>query len=246
METVLVLGATSAIAQATARRFAAAGARLFLVARNPDRLEAVAADLRSRGATEVATRAADLTDPTSQAHAVAAAFQSLGRVDHVLIAHGVLPDSERADANATYARDSLDVNFLSPATLCLHVAPHLEQQRSGCITVIGSVAGDRIRLSNYVYGAAKGGLALFLDGLRTRLQPYGVAVITIKPGQVDTPMTAHMRRGPLFASAETVGAGIHRAMIRGQSNSIYVPSFWRIIMLVIRLVPRPIFRRLPI
>lgn len=246
MQTVLLFGATSAIAQETARRFAADGARLFLVGRDAARLAAVAADLRSRGAARVDTRTADLVDPADIARVVASAFSALDRVDHVLIAHGVLPDTARADEDPDYARHSLDVNFMSPVTLCMHVARHMEMQRAGCITVIGSVAGDRIRLGNYIYGSAKGALALFLDGLRTRLRNSGVAVINVKPGQVDTPMTAHMRKGALFASAATVGAGIHRAMLRGRSTTVYVPSIWRMIMLVIRLIPAPIFRRLPI
>ncbi|MGH7448360.1 MAG: SDR family NAD(P)-dependent oxidoreductase, partial [Longimicrobiales bacterium] len=151
-----------------------------------------------------------------------------------------------ADTDPSYARDTLDVNFLSPATLCLHLALQFERQRSGCLAVIGSVAGDRIRLSNYIYGTAKGALALFLDGLRMRLQPFGVCVIAVKPGFVDTPMTADVRKGPLFASAEAVGAGIHRAMKRSRGGTIYLPGFWRAVMTGIRLTPGPIFRRLPI
>jgi hypothetical protein len=131
---------------------------MFLVARDAARLDAVAADLRSRGAAAVDVRVADLADPAEQARVVAAAVAQLGTLSHTLIAHGVLPDRDRADADPGYARQTLDVNFLSPAALCMHIAPHLERQRSGCLAVIGSVAGDRIRLSNYVYGSAKGAL----------------------------------------------------------------------------------------
>jgi decaprenylphospho-beta-D-erythro-pentofuranosid-2-ulose 2-reductase len=244
--TVLIIGATSAIAQATARRFAAEGAAFFLVARDAGRLAAVAADLGSRGATVAGQCTADLAHPASHARVVDEAVRALGTLDHVLIAHGVLPDQARAEAEPGHARDALEVNFVSPATLCLHLAPHLERQGAGCLAVVGSVAGDRIRLSNYIYGASKGALALFLDGLRARLRRCGVRVVTVKPGFVDTPMTVALRKGALYASAETVGRGIHRAMTGRRSGACYVPAFWRAIMLVIRLIPGPAFRRMPI
>jgi decaprenylphospho-beta-D-erythro-pentofuranosid-2-ulose 2-reductase len=246
MANVLILGATSAIAQATARRFAREGARLYLVARDGRRLASVADDLRSRGAEVAGTTTADLADPAEHARVVAAAVAALGDLTHALIAHGVLPDPARATADPLYARESLEVNFLSSAALALHLASYFERQGAGCLAVIGSVAGDRIRVSNYVYGTAKGALALFLDGLRARLAASNVRVITVKPGFVDTPMTAGLRKGPLFASADAVGAGIHRAMAGSRSGTIYLPGFWRWIMLGVRLIPTSILRRLPI
>ncbi len=246
MPNVLILGATSAIAQATARRFAAAGARFVLVARDDAKLDAVAADLTSRGGSVAGRTVADLVDAATHARVVEDAVRALGTLDHVLVAHGVLPDQLRAEADPAHARAALAVNFLSPASLCLHLAPQLERQRGGCLAVIGSVAGDRIRLSNYVYGASKGALALFLDGLRMRLRRHDVRVVTVKPGFVDTPMTAALRKGALYASPEAVGRGIHRAMTGRRAGSVYVPGFWRLIMLVIRLIPGPLFRRMPI
>lgn len=206
----------------------------------------VADDLRARGAGAVHTAAADLNDAGARARVVTDASKVLPSFDHVLVAHGVLPDQAIAEQEIGSAEQALEVNFVSPAALCLLVAPILERQGRGMLAVIGSVAGDRGRASNYIYGAGKGGLAVFLAGLRIRLAKRGVAVLTIKPGFVDTPMTASFRKGPLFASAATVGRGIQRAMAGGRSGTLYLPFFWRWIMLIIRLMPEPIFRRLPL
>jgi decaprenylphospho-beta-D-erythro-pentofuranosid-2-ulose 2-reductase len=243
---VLILGATSALAQATARLFAVDGARLVLVARDSARLDAVADDLRSRGAAAVAVHAGDLADTTQHARIIADALADFDDISHVLIAHGVLPEPGRTFDEPQYGTASMNVNFMSPASLCLQLAPHFEQRRSGCIAVLGSVAGDRIRSSNAIYGTAKGALDLFLRALRTRLDPSGVRVLTLKPGPVDTPMTAGMRRGALMSPPDRVARAIYRAMTGRASGAVYIPGYWRSIMFVIRRIPEGILRRLPI
>jgi short-subunit dehydrogenase len=133
--------------------------------------------------------------------------------------------------------------LLSPIACLTWLANYFETRGKGNITVITSVAGDRGRQSNYIYGAAKGGLSIFLQGLRNRLAPKGVSVTTIKPGFIDTPMTAHIKKGPLFASPETVGKRIHQAMLKGESV-VYTPFFWRFIMLIIQHIPEFIFKKM--
>jgi decaprenylphospho-beta-D-erythro-pentofuranosid-2-ulose 2-reductase len=240
---VLIVGATSAIAAETARIYAADGARLFLTGRNAEHLQAVAADLRVRGAAAVETTELDVTVHRRCEEVVESAWTAFGGLDVALIAHGVLPDQARCQSSADEAIRSLDVNFLSAVALLTPLANRFEAARGGCIAVITSVAGDRGRQSNYIYGAAKGGLDRFLEGLRNRLHHAGVAVITLKPGFVDTPMTAGLKQGPLFASARAAGRGVHRAIER-RRDVAYIPWFWRPIMYVIRALPEVVFKRL--
>ena len=206
---VLIIGATSAIATETARCYAADGARLFLVARSPERLEAMRDDLRVRGATQVDTYALDLTNIDGHAAMLDAAKQALGRIDAVLIAYGTLGDQKKSEASVETTLREWHTNATSTIALLTLLANDLERQRHGTLAVISSVAGDRGRRSNYVYGAAKGALSIFLQGLRARLSKSGVKVVTVKPGMVDTPMTAHMRKSPLFASPQRVGRDIY-------------------------------------
>jgi len=240
---VLIVGATSAIAAETARAYAGCGARLFLTGRNPDHLQAVAADLRVRGAGAVETAVLDVTDRHRCELVVETAWTAFGGLDVALVAHGVLPDQARCQASADEALRSLDVNFLSAVALLTPLANRFEAARGGCLAVITSVAGDRGRQSNYVYGAAKGGLDRFLEGLRNRLFRAGVAVVSLKPGFVDTPMTAVLRQGPLFVSARRAGRAVYRAIER-RRDIAYIPWFWRPIMRVIRALPEPVFKRL--
>ncbi len=240
---LLILGATSAIARATARRFAASGDRLFLVARNAERLEIVARDLEIRGAQPVGRLVADLDQVDRHAEIVETATQGLDGLDAVLLAHGVLGDPARSQTSYRAAERVLHTNFLSAVSLLTVVAGQFEEQGRGTIAAVSSVAGDRGRQSNPVYCASKGGLNIFLQGLRNRLHPHGVRVVTIKPGFVDTPMTAHLKRGPLFVTPDTIARGIERSIRRG-GNVVYLPWFWRGIMTVIRLIPESIFKRL--
>lgn len=242
---ILIIGATSAIAQATARRFAADGARFFLVGRAKSKLKAVRDDLRVCGAAEVQTYALDLTQINGHAAMIDAAQAALGTLDAALISHGSLGDQAASEALVSEALKEWETNCTSVIALLTLLANTFERQRHGTIAVISSVAGDRGRRSNYVYGAAKAALNVFLDGLRSRLSRAGVAVVTIKPGIVDTPMTVGMKKNFLFASPERVAQDIHRAIVRG-TPVVYTPGFWRYVMLLLRAVPEPIFRRLPI
>lgn len=240
---VLVLGATSAIASATARLLARQGASFFLVARDKLKLEAVSADLLTRGAKAVRGYVADLDNTALHPQMLALAAESLGEIDLALLAHGVL--GEQADAEKSYpvAEAVLQTNFLSPVSLITWLANYFEHRGAGCLAVISSVAGDRGRKSNYVYGASKGALSIFLDGVRNRVDRLGVQVLTIKPGFVATPMTAHLPRGPLFAQPIQIGRGILKA-VAGRRDVVYLPGFWRVIMFLVRSVPGRIFKNM--
>jgi short-subunit dehydrogenase len=239
---ILIVGATSAIATEVARAYAARGASLILTGRNPDRLAAVADDLTVRGAARVETAVLDLLATESHAAVVERAFAA-GRLDVAVIAHGTLPDQAGCQESAAETVRALEVNFIATAALLTLLANRFEAQRRGTIAVITSVAGDRGRQSNYVYGAAKGGLAVFLQGLRNRLHHAGVSVVTLKPGFVDTPMTAEVPKSLLFTTARRAGRSIHRA-IEGRRDVAYIPWFWRPIMALITSLPESVFKRL--
>jgi len=243
MTRTLIIGATSAIAEATARLLAERGGSQYLVGRNVARLEAVAADLVVRGAASVATEALDLNALALHEPMIERAFAALGGVDSVLIAHGTLSDQRACEASAAQALAEITTNALSVVSLLTLLANRLEAERSGTIVVISSVAGDRGRASNYVYGSAKALVTAFCSGLSQRLASAGVRVITIKPGFVDTPMTRSFRKGLLWAKPAAVARGIVHAMDRGH-GTVYLPAFWRPIMLAIRLIPERLFTRM--
>jgi decaprenylphospho-beta-D-erythro-pentofuranosid-2-ulose 2-reductase len=237
MTRIVALGALSDIAAATLRRYAGAGVDMILFARDETRLERLADDLRVRGAA-VRTVAGDLADPDAPA-----ALEGLGEVDLFLLAYGVLGDQRALERDLRAAHALIEVNFASAALWCLAAANVLERQGRGTLAVIGSVAGDRGRQSNYLYGATKAGLATLVEGLDHRLSRRGARALLVKPGFVDTAMTAHLgAKGPLWASADRVGAIIQRSVARGRAVT-YAPGFWRYIMTVIGLLPRPIFHR---
>lgn len=243
MTRILILGATSAIAEATARCFAAEGARLFLVGRDPQRLEAIAADLRVRGAGAAEVHRMDAADYAAHSQMLSTAVATLGGVDAALIAHGTLSDPKECRDSTERLLAEFHTNALSVAALCRLLAAHFREQGTGTLAVISSVAGDRGRASNYAYGSAKALVSAYCSGLRQELAPLGIRVVTIKPGFVDTPMTAAFRKGPLWASPAAVARRIHRAMRRGEAV-VYVPAFWRPIMWLIRAIPERLFVRL--
>jgi len=174
------------------------------------------------------------------------AEEELPGFDTVLLAFGSLLDPEQSARSVELSLQEWNTNFLNAAALLTLFANHFEARRTGCIAAITSVAGDRGRRSNYVYGTAKGALSIFLQGLRSRLHPAGVTVITIKPGPVDTPMTAHMQKGLMFARPEKVARDIHRALEKRRPDVLYTPAYWRFIMAAIRMMPERIFKRLGI
>jgi len=243
MQKILVVGATSAIAREAARCFAAEGASLFLCGRDAARLEAIAADLRGRGAARAEIGILDVRESDRHAGLLDAACAALGGLDAALLAQGVLPDPDAVEADPAVALDAFAVNTLSVVSLAIRLGRLMARQGHGCIAVIGSVAGDRVRGTNAVYGATKAAVEGFCSGLRARLRRSGVAVTLIKPGWVETPMTAHLRRNALFADPERVGRGIHRAMRRRRAV-VYLPGFWRWILLGIKILPECVFTRL--
>lgn len=244
MRNILIFGATSAIAEATARRFAATGARFYLVGRNPERLAAIARDLEIRSGQPVWHESQDLDALDQHPAILDRAAQAFGSIDIALIAHGVLPDQQACQQSVAATLATIHTNALSVISLATLLANGFEQRGQGTLVVIGSVAGDRGRQSNYVYGATKGMVALFLQGLRNRLHGRGVQVITIKPGFVDTPMTAAFeKKGVLWAQPDHIAQGIVAAVDRGR-DQVYLPWFWRWIMLVIRHIPERLFKRL--
>ena len=243
MRKILIFGAMSAIAQATARRFAKDGDQFFLVGRKEENLQAVVADLMVRGAPKVDFFTADLNDFDLHEKIISRAIASLGSLDIVLVAHGTLGDQSACQKDYLKAEHELRTNFLSIVSLLTPIANIMETQRRGCIAVISSVAGDRGRQSNYIYGCAKGAVTLFLQGLRNRLQKSSVDVLTIKPGFVDTPMTASLKKGLLFVGPDAVARGIYHGIIL-KKDVVYIPIFWKFIMLIVRCIPESLFKRM--
>lgn len=243
MQKVVIIGATSAIAEATARLYAARGAQLFLVARHEGRLQDIAADLRTRGSQEVYLAPLDVNDIDRHAGVIEQAWSSLGHVDVLLVAHGTLPDQTLCEASVEVALKEFATNGTSTIALLTAMATRFEAQRTGVMAVISSVAGDRGRQSNYLYGAAKAAVTAFASGLRQRMAKVGVNVLSIKPGFVDTPMTREFKKGVLWAKPDAIAKGIVRAADRGR-HVVYLPGFWLPIMLIIRHIPEFVFKRL--
>lgn len=243
-QNILIIGATSGIAEAVARRYADQGARFFLVARNKKKLEAISTDLAARGAKEVQTFVMDANDSERIPRMVDAAWLAFGAIDVALVGHGTLPDQQRSETDAPYAIAEFRTNAESVIACLGGLAGRFEPQGKGVIAVIGSVAGDRGRASNFLYGAAKAAIDTYASGLRARLFKSGVHVLTIKPGFVATSMTANLNLpARLTATPESVARDIQRAIAK-RRNVLYTPWFWYWIMLIIRWIPAVIFNRM--
>ncbi|QGZ60809.1 SDR family NAD(P)-dependent oxidoreductase [Paraburkholderia acidisoli] len=244
---IVIVGATSSIAQHCARAWLAAGAaELVLLGRDAARLERVAADLAVR-APQAAIRVAttDFVDPAA-IQATVDGIAAAGLPDIVLIAHGSLPDQSTCQNDLQASREALEVNAISPVLYAEAFVQHMARANRGTIAVIGSVAGDRGRKSNYVYGSAKGLVTRYVQGLQHRLAGTGVAVCLIKPGPTDTPMTAHMKgTGAKLAPVEQVATQIVSAVDRKRPVA-YVPGKWAIIMMIIRHLPAFVFNKMNI
>jgi decaprenylphospho-beta-D-erythro-pentofuranosid-2-ulose 2-reductase len=243
MTKVLILGATSPIARALALRFASDGARLYLAARDADEARRVAEDVSVRGGLPALSGTFDASDFASHDEFIRHAAGQLGGLDGVVVCFGTLGDEDAAQTDPVAALATLNQNFNGAVSLMTLSARHLEQQRSGFIIVIGSVAGERGRARNYVYGSAKGALATFTQGLRGRLARAGVHVMTVKLGTVDTRMTWG-REGAMLTISPTKAADLIFTAYRKRAEVVYVPWFWRAIMGMVRAIPESRFKRL--
>lgn len=243
---IAIVGASSAIAQEVARIYASKGAALFITTRSEEKCAIIKADLLARGARQVDSAVYDAATDFISRDLLQEIAAKQPQCCTILIAHGVLSDNVACAASDHEAVHDFTLNATSVIALCTQASRIYSTgtfSEQPTIAVISSVAGDRGRGSNFYYGAAKGAVTIFLQGLRNSMFKKGVHVLTIKPGFVDTPMTAHVPKNPLFASPEKVGAAIARAIDR-KVDVLYVPGFWRYIMLIVRHIPERIFKRL--
>ncbi|MEH6482683.1 MULTISPECIES: SDR family oxidoreductase [Pseudomonas] len=246
MKKILIIGATSAIATACARLWASQGAEFFLVARNDERLQQIATDLKARGAKAVTLHNMDVTDYDAHPDMLEKCLASLRQIDIALIAHGTLPDQQTCEQDVAVALREFANNGTSVIALLSRLANQFEFQRWGTLAVISSVAGDRGRPSNYLYGTAKAAVSTFCEGLRARLFKVGVHVITIKPGFVDTPMTKGLIfPAMLVAQPDQVARRIVKG-IKRSANIIYAPGFWWGVMFIIKSIPEFVFKKINI
>lgn len=241
---IVIFGATSAIAQAWARIQAVQGAAFYLLGRDMQKLDAVKNDLLARGASNVQLHAMDMAQAQDYSVVMEKIHASMPRTDIALFAQGILPDQRALENNTAALRSLFELNaisYMQPASL---LAEHMAKAGSGCVVLISSVAGDRGRQSNYFYGASKAAVTTFAQGLRNHVFKRGVQVLTVKPGFVDTPMTAHLARGGfLWATPEQIAQCIDNGLQK-KKDVIYAPWFWQIIMQVIRYIPEWVFKRL--
>ena len=240
---ILIIGATSAIAQSVAKIYASQHAAMFLVGRNTAHLNIIKDNLVSRGVEKAATYEWNPGTIEKQQALIDAAKAFLGTLDIVLIAYGSLPDQTICENSVEKTVAEINTNGVSVVALLTALANEMLTQNSGTIAVISSVAGDRGRESNYVYGAAKALLSIFLQGLRARLHKKNIHVVTIKPGFVDTPMTQHIKKNFLFSTPDKVANDIVKA-IRNKKNVVYSPRFWCLIMFIIKTIPERIMIKL--
>lgn len=244
MQNILIIGATSAIAEATARLFAQQGAKLYLLARNKARLESMAADLKIRGAVSVTYKIFDVNDFARHEDMLDDAAQAMGVIDIALIAHGTLGDQKQCESSSEETLAEFQTNATSTISLLTRLANIMESQKKGTLAVISSVAGDRGRPSNYVYGSAKAAVTTFCEGLRARLFKAGVHVLIIKPGIVNTPMTEGLSMpAPLVSQPEQVAKDIVKALGVGK-DVLYTPWYWRYVMTGISHLPARIFKKM--
>lgn len=241
---IVIFGATSAIAQAWARLHAAQGSGFYLISRDGEKLAAVKNDLLTRGASEIQLQAVDLSKEQDYSALVERIYTHWAHVDVVLFAQGDFPDQRKMEKNIAALPTMFELNTMSYILPASVMAERMAQAGSGSMVLITSVAGDRGRQSNYFYGASKAAVTTFAQGLRNHVFKRGVQVLTVKPGFVDTPMTAHLAKGgPLWATPEQIAACIENGLQK-KKDVIYAPWFWQIIMLVIKNIPEAIFKRL--
>ncbi len=243
MKNFLVLGASSLIVQKTLELLAKPDYKFYLVGRNEGKLNIVKSHIETISQSQIFVESADLTDFERHQQIFDNAIQAMGNIDYILVGYGILFNQQELEKEPTRIIENYNINALSVILFVSMVANYFEQHNKGSIVVISSVAGDRGRKSNYFYGSAKATLTVFLQGLRHRFAKTNIKVITIKPGLVDTPMTAHIKKNVLFASPEKVASDIFLAISRSK-EVVYTPWFWRYIMAVIRILPEKIFKKI--
>lgn len=245
VQTVLVLGGTSDIARATCRRLAAGRARrIVLAVRDVDRATEVVAELRAAGTTDVQTIGFDATDYAAHDAFVTEVFERCGDIDLVLVAFGVLGDQETAEHDAAAARTIVETNFTGAVSVMIPIAERLRAQGHGTLCLLSSVAGERVRRSNFVYGASKAGVDGFAQGLAAALVGSGARVMIVRPGFVHTKMTEGRTAAPFATTADAVADAILSGLARG-AEVVWAPSALRFVMSALRHLPTRVFRRLP-
>ncbi|MEE9327306.1 MAG: SDR family oxidoreductase [Cocleimonas sp.] len=242
-QAIVIFGATSAVAQELARIHAKAGDSIFLIARNTDRLKSVENDLLTRGSPKIESITCDLDDIENHTDLLQSISDKFEDISKYYFFYGVLPDQEACEGSYEETNKAITTNFLSVVSLLTQIANKVEKETNRGIIAVSSVAGDRGRQSNYIYGTAKGALTIYLQGLRNRLYKSNCTVTTIKPGFIDTPMTSDFKKGALWATPEKVAKDTYNAAMKGK-NEIYSPGFWMFIMLIIKNIPETIFKRL--
>ena len=246
VQSVLVLGGTSEIALAITRKLATRrGARVVLAARKPEACDPAIAALRAAGAASVDTLAFDATDFASHEGFVRAAFDRFGDFDLVLVAFGVLGDQARAEHDPAAALEIVQTNFTGTVSVSVPLVERLRAQGHGTLVLLSSVAGERVRRSNFVYGASKAGADGYYQGLAASLAGSGVHVMIVRPGFVTTKMTEGLKAAPLSVGPDAVADAVVRGLARGR-EVVWVPPAMRYVMSVLRHLPTPVFRRLPV
>lgn len=246
MKRIVVYGATSEIAHQLTRLLAQNEECSFvLIGRNKDRLDTVCKDLKSRGAQSAEFILCDFLNKESLKHSFMEALLVLKEIDTLILAQGSLTDQLKANTDIDYALDEFFLNFESMAIPALLGAEYFEKRQKGQIIGISSVAGERGRKTIYLYGSAKSAFTSLMSGLRGRLAPHNIHVMTVKPGLIETPMTSHLPKSPLFISSISAANIIYKGMIN-RKDSIYVPFYWRFIMRIIKDLPEFIFKKLSI
>lgn len=245
-KTLLILGATSGVAHAYARSVAAdkSHSHFILVARNGDKLKLVEEDIAARSGAKVTAITAELGDPTSVTGTMAKILEQVETIDEYLLAYGALGDQSELQSDVPKLQNLLNTNFVSAALWMETLATRFVEQSHGHAIIIGSVAGDRGRQSNYLYGATKAGLERISEGMAHRFaSEKDIHVTLVKPGFIDTPMTAHIEKsGPLWATPEQVAERMKQAVAKKRVR-IYTPWFWRFILMIVRSLPIPIFHK---
>jgi len=240
MSRVLIIGATSAVAQEVARKFAQRGDKIFCFARNEQTMESFGISL---GEAFVGSYCFDFKESDKAPIAISRAFDALGEIDLAFFAHGSLPDQMESEKNYSVALESFETNCLSIISLLIPLTEQMIRQKKGKIGVITSVAGERGRPRNYTYGAAKGALTIYLQGLRSRLWKSGIEVYNFKMGPVDTPMTIDHEKNFSFSTVEKVASIMVKAF-KGKRYEIFVPGYWAWVMLAVKSLPESMFQRL--